>query len=65
MLPSGRPPEESVTLVQDDPTWAIEYEHFKRLCRDGVATDLSTDLWLHRTLDRLGGAVEAMTGGAP
>lgn len=65
VLPSGRPPEESVTLVQDDPTWAIEYGHFKRLCRDGVATDLSTDLWLHRTLDRLGGAVVSMTGGAP
>ena len=29
ILPSGRPPEQSVTLVQDDPTWALEYEHFK------------------------------------
>jgi len=64
MLPSGRPPETSVTLVQDDPTWALEYKHFKRLCSDGVPTDLSTDLWLHRTLRRLGSAVEAMTGGA-
>src|SRR5437879_571322 len=33
VLPSGRPPEESVTLVVDDPTWAIEYAHFKELCR--------------------------------
>ena len=24
----------SVTLVQDDPTWALEYEHFKTLCRE-------------------------------
>ena len=24
ILPSGHPPEESVTLVQDDPTWALE-----------------------------------------
>ncbi|MFO1098095.1 MAG: Gfo/Idh/MocA family oxidoreductase [Xanthobacteraceae bacterium] len=64
VLPSGRPPETTVTLVQDDPTWAVEYEHFKRLCSDGVPTDLSTDLWLHRTLGRLGSAVEAMTGGA-
>lgn len=62
LLPSGRPPEESVTLVQDDPTWAIEYGHFKRLCRDGVATDLSADIWLHRTLDQLGRKVMAMTG---
>jgi scyllo-inositol 2-dehydrogenase (NADP+) len=53
VLPSGRPPEESVTLVQDDPTWALEYEHFKSLCQRGAATNLSTDLWLNRTLRRL------------
>jgi scyllo-inositol 2-dehydrogenase (NADP+) len=50
MLPSGRPPEESVTLVQDDPTWALEYAHFKKLCQDKARTDLSTDLWLNKTL---------------
>jgi scyllo-inositol 2-dehydrogenase (NADP+) len=33
VLPSGRPPEEIVTLVQPDPTWAAEYRHFKELCR--------------------------------
>jgi predicted dehydrogenase len=54
VLPSGRPPEESVTLVQDDPTWALEYAHFKTLCERGAATDLSTDLWLNRLLRRLG-----------
>jgi predicted dehydrogenase len=32
VLPSGRPPEEMVTLVQPDPTWAAEYRHFKELC---------------------------------
>jgi scyllo-inositol 2-dehydrogenase (NADP+) len=32
VLPSGRPPEEAVTLVQPDPTWAAEYAHFKELC---------------------------------
>jgi predicted dehydrogenase len=53
VLPSGRPPEESVILVQDDPTWALEYAHFKRLCESGARTDLSTDLWLHRALTRL------------
>lgn len=53
VLPSGRPPEESVTLVQADPTWAIEYAHFKELCSKGVATDLSGDLWLHRALKRI------------
>jgi predicted dehydrogenase len=53
VLPSGRPPEESVTLVQDDPTWAIEYAHFKELCRKGAPADLSGDLWLHRALKRI------------
>ena len=56
VLPSGRPPEEQVTLIQDDPTWAIEYEHFRQLCASGKPTDLSTDLWLNRTLRRLGEA---------
>lgn len=55
VLPSGRPPEQSVTLVQDDPTWALEYGHFKRLCESGAQTDLSSDLWLHRVLSRLSG----------
>lgn len=54
VLPSGRPPEEAVTLVQDDPTWEAEYAHFKGLCQMGAATDLSTDLWLNRVLRRLG-----------
>ena len=54
ILPSGRPPEESVTLVEDDPTWALEYAHFKALCERGATTDLSTDLWLNRLLRRLG-----------
>jgi hypothetical protein len=60
MLPSGRPPEDSVTLVQDDPTWALEYAHFKSLCLEKRGTDLSTDLWLNKTLRGLGArALEA------
>jgi len=54
VLPSGRPPETQVTLVQDDPTWALEYAHFKGLIAKGVETDLSQDLWLQQTLRRLG-----------
>ena len=54
MLPSGRPPEETVRLVCDDPTWEHEYRHFKQLVVDGVSTDLSGDRWLHRVLTRLG-----------
>ncbi len=54
VLPSGRPSEDSVTLTQDDPTWVAEYAYFKQLCESGSQTDLSTDLWLHRVLARLG-----------
>jgi predicted dehydrogenase len=53
ILPSGRPPEQAITLVQDDPTWAIEYDHFKRLVAERVATDLGNDRWLLRVLGRL------------
>jgi scyllo-inositol 2-dehydrogenase (NADP+) len=53
VLPSGRPPEESVTLEQDDPTWALEYAHFKQCCAAGGG-DLANDIWLNRTLRRLG-----------
>jgi scyllo-inositol 2-dehydrogenase (NADP+) len=53
IVPSGRPPEESVVLVQDDPTWALEYDHFKALCEGNVQTDLSKDIWLQRVLQRL------------
>ena len=56
VLPSGRPPEETVTLVQDDPTWAIEYTHFKAMCAGGDQTDLGNDAWLNRVLRRLGEA---------
>ncbi len=54
MLPSGRPPEESITLVQDDPTWQLEYDHFKGLVASGTQTDLGNDIWLHRVLGSSG-----------
>jgi predicted dehydrogenase len=54
VLPSGRPHEESLTLVQDDPTWVCEYHHLTKLCASGARTDLSEDIWLHRALERIG-----------
>ncbi len=54
VLPSGRPPEDETTLAQDDPTWQTEYDHFKRLCAAPAPADLSNDVWLNRTLRRLG-----------
>jgi scyllo-inositol 2-dehydrogenase (NADP+) len=53
VLPSGRPLEEVQTLPEGDPTWQAEYAHFKELCRARARSDLSNDLWLHRTLRRL------------
>lgn len=57
VLPSGRPLEEVQTLPEGDPTWQAEYAHFKELCRAGTRSDLSNDLWLHRSLRRLSAEV--------
>ncbi len=53
LLPSGRPLEESTTLVRSDPTWALEYDHFRKLCERSTKTDLGNDLWIQKTLRRL------------
>jgi predicted dehydrogenase len=54
VLPSGRPPEDSETLEQDDPTWALEYDHFKALCRAGKPLELARDVRLNGLLRALG-----------
>lgn len=51
-LPSGRPDEESVTLVQPDPTWALEYQHFKALCAGGKS-NIDNDIWINTVLNDL------------
>ena len=51
-LPSGRPVEESVTLVQSDPTWNLEYNHFNKLCESGL-NNLENDIWINNTLQKL------------
>jgi len=48
-----------VTLTQDDPTWELEYAHFKKLCAGKHGTDLSNDVRLNRTLRRLAQAAIA------
>lgn len=62
ILPSGRPPEHAETLVREDPTWSLEYDQFRAMCRDGQRTDLSRDIWLNRLLRNLGGDVVAEAG---
>ncbi|MEW5984305.1 MAG: Gfo/Idh/MocA family oxidoreductase [Acidobacteriota bacterium] len=51
-LPSGKPDEQVQTLEQPDPTWALEYDHFKSLCAVG-GTNLDHDVWISRMLNRL------------
>lgn len=57
VLPSGKPQEEVTTLPEGDPTWALEYAHFKHLCATRARTDLTNDLWLQKTLRRLSGEI--------
>lgn len=51
-LPSGRPDEESITLVQPDPTWELEYRHFKELCTRGES-NIDNDIWINDVLSGL------------
>jgi predicted dehydrogenase len=52
ILPSGRPEEKVYTIESPDPTWALEYEHFKELCRNG-GTNLDNDFWINSVLSEL------------
>jgi scyllo-inositol 2-dehydrogenase (NADP+) len=52
VLPSGRPDEESTTLVSADPTWAAEYDYFRSLCPSGT-NNLSNDRWIQAKLDEI------------
>jgi scyllo-inositol 2-dehydrogenase (NADP+) len=53
VLPSGRPAEEAVTLIQSDPTWVAEYQNFKRLCQAGGPGNIETDMLLSGLLSGL------------
>lgn len=54
ILPSGRPNETKETLINEDPTWALEYDHFKKSILQGMETNFSKDLWISETLRKLG-----------
>lgn len=53
VLPSGKPDEEVRTLEQKDPTWAIEYDHFRQLCVTRTGTNIDTDIWINDVLNGL------------
>jgi predicted dehydrogenase len=52
VLPSGRPKEEVRTVAGPDPTWALEYAHFRELCRMG-GTNLANDVWIGSALNEI------------
>lgn len=51
-LPSGRPDEESHTIISPDPTWEAEYAFFKSDCLVG-GTNLDHDILIQRSLNKL------------
>ena len=67
VLPSGVPGEEVQTLECDDPTWELEYAHFKEMCESG-GTNLENDLWIDSVLaglsEKIGGAKNKECSGA-
>jgi scyllo-inositol 2-dehydrogenase (NADP+) len=50
IFPSGRPPEQAITLVQDDQTWDLECNHYINLCENNGGHNLENDIWINRTL---------------
>ena len=54
VLPRGRPHEEVDTLEQKDPTWAIEYAHFREMCTGRPTTNIDNDIWINGLLNQLG-----------
>ena len=53
VLPSGKPSEQIITLIQNDPTWELEYQYFKNSVENKKKTDLSGDIWIQKTLRKL------------
>lgn len=45
--PSGLPKIKSETLVQEDPTWKLEYEHFKLNCKSATKRTNNLDIILN------------------
>ena len=52
VLPSGRPREALSTVPAGDPTWKMEYAHFKELCKTG-GTNLKNDIWINEAFRSL------------
>lgn len=49
-FPSGRPSEKRQSILKLDPTWYLEYKHFKNLIKKNKKTNLSNDAWIQKQL---------------
>ena len=58
-LPSGSPSEQRETLVQSDPTWELEYRHFKDVCWNGES-NIDNDMWISEKLAGLSRQVSGL-----
>ena len=52
-IPSGRPEIKSQILIQDDPTWNLEYEDFKKNCKSIKMETNNMDLILNSYFDSI------------
>lgn len=52
VFPSGKPGECVQEVERPDPTWELEYQHFKQLCQEG-ATNIQNDQWINSVLSNL------------
>lgn len=50
ILPAGKPDENITTLIKPDPTWEQEYIYFKKLIKNKVKTNLSSDIKIFNIL---------------
>lgn len=51
-LPSGIPIEKKKIIVQEDPTWSLEYKYFKKICKKKIS-NLDNDIWIQSKLKNL------------
>ena len=50
ILPSGVPIERKITLLQDDPTWKVEYDLFLNSYKHNKINTLRKDIWINKIL---------------
>ncbi len=52
-LPSGKPDEESTSLICDDPTWIAEHSYFIEQCEAWAVTNLDKEIWIAQQIESL------------